>query len=119
MSASPSLVDGTIGYTGCTDHILQPMVNVNVTDTPLLEGQTFPDKETLLMRIAEEANLYGVWIKIVCSDGFQDDVKGADWWNPFHVLGYYCVTALKWKVTKCITRNAGRMAYVLVEKGRK
>ncbi len=29
-------------------------------DAPLLEGHTFPDKEILLMRIAEEANLYGV-----------------------------------------------------------
>ncbi len=51
---------------------------VNVSNSPLLEGHTFPDKETLLMRVAEEANLYGVWIKIVRSDGLQVDVRGAD-----------------------------------------
>ncbi len=62
------------------------------------------------MRVAEEANQYGVWIKIVHSDGLQVDVRGADR-DPFHVLGYYGLTAHRWKVTKCITRNAGRMAY--------
>jgi hypothetical protein len=39
--------------------------------------------------------------------------------DPFYVLGYYGVTAIKWKVTKCFTRNTGRMAYVSVEKSRK
>ena len=68
------------------------------------------------MRVAEEANLYGVWIKIVRSDGLQVDVRGADG-DPFHVLGYYGLTAHRWKVTKCITRNAGRMAYDPREKG--
>jgi hypothetical protein len=71
---------------------------VNVSNSPLLEGHTFPDKETLLMRVAEEANLYGVWIKIVRSDGLQVDVRGADG-DPFHVLGYYGLTAFRWKVT--------------------
>jgi hypothetical protein len=111
-----SFVDGgTIEYTGCTDEILRPMVNVS--NSLLLEGHTFPDKETLLMRVAEEANLYGVWIKIVHSDGLHADVRGADG-DRFHVLGYSGLTALKWKVTKCITRNAGRTAYDSGEKGR-
>jgi hypothetical protein len=99
---------GTLEYTGCTEGILQPMVTVS--SSPLLEGHTFPDKETLLMRVAEKANLFGVWIKIVHSDGLQVDVRGADA-DPFHVLGYYGLNAHRWKVTKCITRNAGRMAY--------
>ena len=72
---SCSFVDGTVVYTGCTEDILGLMVDV--PNTPLIERQTFTDKETLLMRrIVEEANLYGVWIKIVCSDGFQVDVRG-------------------------------------------
>jgi hypothetical protein len=83
---------------------------VTVSSSPLLEGHTFPNKETLLMRVAEEANLFGVWIKIVRSDGLQVDVRGADG-DPFHVVGYYGLNAHRWKVTKCITRNAGRMAY--------
>ncbi len=57
-----SFVDGgTIDYTGCTDGILRPMVTVS--SSLLLEGHTFPNKETLLMRVAEEANLFGVWIR--------------------------------------------------------
>ncbi len=82
-----SFVDGgSAEYTGCTEGILRPMVTVS--DYPLLEGHTFPDKETLLMRVAEEANLFGVWTKIVCSDGLQVDVRGANG-NPFHVVGYF------------------------------
>jgi hypothetical protein len=54
-----SFVDGgTIEYTGCTYDILHPMVNVS--NSPLPEGHKFPDKETLIMRVADEANLYGV-----------------------------------------------------------
>jgi hypothetical protein len=82
---------------------------VTVSGNPLLEGHTFPDKETLLMRVAEEANLFGVWIKIV-RDGLQVDVRGVNG-DPFHVVGYYGLNHHRWKVTKCITRNAGRMAY--------
>jgi hypothetical protein len=62
------------------------------------------------MSVAEEANLFDVWIKIVRSDGLQVDVRGADG-DPFHVVGYCGLNAHRWKVTKCITRNAGRMAY--------
>ncbi len=90
---------------------------VNVSNSPLLEGHTFPDKETLLMMVAEEANLYGEWIKIVLSDGLQVDVRGADG-DPFHVLGNYGLIALRWEVTECIARNAGRMAYDPGETGR-
>ena len=53
---------------------------VTVSDYPLLEGHTFPDKETLFMRVAEEANLFGVWIKIVRSDGLQvDEIRSMSW----------------------------------------
>ncbi len=71
-----SFVDGTTGYTGCISQKFQPMVEV--TDAPLLEGHTLPDKEIVLMRIKEEANLYGVWIKIIWSDGFQMDTRGVN-----------------------------------------
>jgi hypothetical protein len=90
---------------------------VEVTDAPLLEGHTFPDKEIVLIRILEEANLYGVRIKIIWSDGLQVDARGFNG-DPFHVVAYYGTTAFKWKVTKCITRN-GRLAYVPVLKGQK
>jgi hypothetical protein len=88
---------------------------VEVTNAPLLEGHTFPDKEIVLLWIVEESNLYGVRIKIIWSDGFQVDARGVNV-DPFHVVAYYSTTAFKWKVTKCITRD-GRLAYVPVEKG--
>jgi hypothetical protein len=110
-----SFVDGTTGYTGCISQKFRPMVEV--ADAPLLEGHTFPDKEIILMRIVEEANLYGVRIKIIWSDGLQVNARGVNG-DPFHVVAYYGTTAFKWKVTKCITRN-GRLAYVPVEKGQK
>ncbi len=108
-----SFVDGTTGYTGCISQKFRPMVEV--TNAPLLEGHTFPDKEIALMRIVEEANLYGVRIKIIQSDGFQVDARGVNG-DPFHVVTYYGTAVFKWKVTKCITWN-GRLAYVPVEKG--
>ena len=66
-----------------------------VVEFALAEGHTFPDKETLLMQIREEANLFGVWIKIVRSDSFDEDVHGCNGGT----------TGLKWKVTKCIAQN--------------
>jgi hypothetical protein len=90
---------------------------VEVTDAPLLEGHTFSDKEIVLMKIVEEANLYGVRIKIIWSDGLQVDARGING-DPFHVVAYHGTTAFKWKVTKCITWN-GRLAYVPVLKGQK
>jgi hypothetical protein len=50
-----SFIDGTTGYTGCISRKFQPMVEVTIA--PLLERHTFPDKEIVLMRIVEEANL--------------------------------------------------------------
>jgi hypothetical protein len=84
-----SFVDGTIGYTGCISEKFQPLAEV--TNAPLLEGHTFPDKEIVLMRIVEEANLYGVRIKIIWSDGFQVNAWGVNG-DPFHVVAYYGTT---------------------------
>ena len=58
-----SVWDGTIEYTGCLSGQLRLMTDV--TKYGLQKGYTFPDKEPLLMRIAKEANLFGVRIKIV------------------------------------------------------
>ncbi len=61
--------DDANNFTGCTEATLWHMVDVR--SSPLLEGHTFPFKDTLMIRIAEEANLYGVHFKTICSDGFQ------------------------------------------------
>ncbi len=67
---------------------------MEVTNAPLLEGHTFPEKDFVLMRIVEEANLYGVQIKIIRSDRLQVDARGLNG-DPFHVIAYYGTTAFK------------------------
>ena len=52
-----------IEYSGVVDARLWLMLDVEVT--PLLKGHTFPTKEILLIRIAEEANFCGCQIAIV------------------------------------------------------
>ena len=48
----------------------------DVKATPLKVGDTFPTKETMILRIVEEANLYGVRMAIKRSDTFQVDARG-------------------------------------------
>ncbi len=57
-----------IEYSGVVDARLWLMLDVEVT--PLLKGHTFPTKETLLIRIAEEANFCGCQIAIVQSNNY-------------------------------------------------
>jgi hypothetical protein len=52
-----------IEYSGVVDARLQLMLDVE--GTPLVKGHTFPTKEILLIRIAEEANFCGCQIAIV------------------------------------------------------
>ena len=73
-------------FTGCIDTTLRRMVDVR--KAPLLLGHTFPFKDMLMMRIAEEANLYGVRVKTTRSDSFQLCVKGVDG-DSFHVKAIY------------------------------
>lgn len=110
-----SFSDASVGYTGCITSQFRLMTEV--AEFPLAEGQTFPDKDTLLIRIGEEANLYGVRTKIVRSDAFQVDVRGMKG-DPFHVLAYYGTNALRWRVTKCSTRS-GRQVYSPLQKKKK
>ncbi len=58
-----------IEYSGVVDARLWLMSDVE--GTPLLKGHTFPTKEILLIRIAEEANFSGCQIAIVRSDNYQ------------------------------------------------
>ena len=58
-----------IEYSGVVDARLWLMLDVEVT--PLLKEHTFPTKEILLIRIAEEANFCGCHIAIVQSNNYQ------------------------------------------------
>ena len=59
----------TIDYTGVVSDIMRTMTEVHASW--LQVGHTFPTKEILLLRIAEEASLLGVRITIKWSDRFQ------------------------------------------------
>ncbi len=63
-------------FTGCIDTTLRRMIDVR--KAPLLLGHTFPFKDMLMMRIAEEANLFGVRVKTTQSDSFQLCMNGVD-----------------------------------------
>ena len=56
-----------------------------VYNKPLLQGHTFPTKEIVLMRIAEEANLFGVRIGIKRSDHLQVRVHQNHSYAPYQL----------------------------------
>ncbi len=88
-------------YNGVCMDLLRPMTEIALF--PLMEGHTFPNKEILLMRIAEEASILGVQVGIKRSDRFQLVVKGLKG-TPFHAQGT-CGDKTGWKVSTCITRE--------------
>jgi hypothetical protein len=72
--------------------------------TSLLKGHTFPTKEILLIRIAEEANFCGCQIAIVQSDNYQVYVRG--YAGSLFQIKAFCSIKLGWKVTTIQTREA-------------
>jgi hypothetical protein len=63
------MTDITINYTGVMSDIMRTMTEVRASW--LQVGHTFPTKEILLLRIADEANLFGVRTTIKRSNRFQ------------------------------------------------
>ncbi len=98
MSARQDEVDNTTTYTGVLPDLLRTMTEVKAS--PLKVGDTFPTKDRLLLRIVEEANLYGVQMAIKRSDTFQVDARGLNG-DTFHVHGNIGKNA-GWKVTVCV-----------------
>ncbi len=68
--------------------------------TPLKVGDTFPTKERMMLKIVEEANLYGVHVAIKRSDTFQVGARGLNG-GSFHVHGNFGIKT-GWKVTVCV-----------------
>jgi hypothetical protein len=95
-------------FTGVCSRTLREMKDVELH--PLRKGDTFPNKEILMLRIAEEANLFAIRIQTRRSDLFQLQVYGAGG-DPFHVHGNYRTAKSMWVVTVCEVR-IGRMKYV-------
>ncbi len=89
-----------IEYSGVVDARLRLMSDVEVT--PLLKGHTFPTKDILLIRIAEEANFCGCQIAIVQSNNYQVYVRGCA--GSLFQVKASCSIKLGWKLTTIKTR---------------
>ena len=90
-------LDESKAYTGVCDVTIRLMTEVELH--PLELGHTFPTKDICLMRIAEEANLWGVRILMKRSDTHQ--IRAVGLLDSFDVVAYYSDRLLEWKITKC------------------
>jgi hypothetical protein len=99
-------IDSSTTFTGVCDLTLRTMSEVE--QYPLCIGHSFPTKDRVLPRIAEEANLFGVRIKIKRSDSHQIHVYGVN--DDFHVQVNYGDTHHRWTVTKSNVQ-IGRIVY--------
>jgi hypothetical protein len=73
---------------------------IKVKATALKVGDTFLTKERMILRIFEEANLYGVRVVIKRRDTIQVDAHGLNE-GSFHVHGNFAIKT-GWKVTVCV-----------------
>ena len=65
-------------FLGCNSNCLRTMVEVE--SSPLLAGHTFSSKDILHIRVAEEANLRGIVLRINRSDDFNFVATGIDFY---------------------------------------
>ena len=86
-----------------TGHLSPQLRNMTTVEREkLMVNDTFPSKEILLIRIAEEANLTGVNISVKRSDDFRFEVVGSKQ-SHFSVVAA-CSSGKGWRVTACDTR---------------
>jgi hypothetical protein len=93
-------IDSSTTFTGVCDLTLRTISEVE--QYPLCIGHSFPTKDRVLHQIAEEANLFGVRIKIKHSDSHQIHVYGVN--NYCYVRANYGDTHHRWTVTKSNVR---------------
>ena len=93
-------IDSSTTFTGVCDLTLRTMSEME--QHPLCIGHSFPTKDCVLLRISEEANLFGVRIKIKRSDSHQIHVYGVN--NDFYVRTNYGDRHHRWTVTKSNVR---------------
>jgi hypothetical protein len=90
-----------VEHSGVLTDLLRMMTEVQAS--PLLVGHTFPDKELLLLRIAEEANLSGCQVSSKRSGDYRVHIYGSDG-SSFCVKAVFSTSA-GWKVTTAETRE--------------
>ncbi len=89
-------------HTGVLTDTLRMMSEVD--EFPLQVGHTFPSKELVLIRIAEEANFCGCPVSLVRSDDLRVHAMGRN--GSGFVVTVYFSNKSGWKVCKCDTRSA-------------
>ena len=91
-----------VEHSGVLTDRLRMMTEVQTS--PLLVDHTFPDKELLLLRIGEEANLSGCRVSCKRSDDYRVQVYGSDTSSSFCVKAVFSISA-GWKITTAETRD--------------
>ena len=97
--ATPSDI---VEHSGVLTDVLRMMTEVQAS--PLLVGHTFPDKELLLLRIGEEANISGCRVSCKRSDDYRVQIYGSDSSSSFCVKAVFSISA-GWKITTAETRD--------------
>ena len=72
-------------------------------EVPLCLSHTFPVNELVLLWIAEEANLFGIRMKVTWSDNHQVKVAGVAG-DLFHVHAHFGNCSGRWMITACEVR---------------
>jgi hypothetical protein len=98
VSSSPVKKAVSTEYTG--DQYPHICLMEIVDRSPLLAGHTFQHKETLQIRVAEEANLRNIKIKVLKSCKVNYEAAG----DNFYVKAS-CLLYEGWKVHVCICRD--------------
>ena len=89
---------GVTDFTGVLTGTIRTMQQVQ-EGTPLLVGQSFPSRDIIMLRTAEEANLRGVHVVVHKSDKNTFKAYG----NQFYVNASSTET-VGWKISSCQTR---------------
>ena len=88
-----------LDWTGVCTSTLQTMKEVE-DGNRLAVGQTFPNRDLIVLRTTEEANLCGIYVTILKSLKFTFCSSG---------IGFYISAtnseSSRWKISKCITRE--------------
>jgi len=93
--------NNNIVFTGDVSPVMRTMVQVSTE--PLQVGHNFPTRDIMLLRVLEEANLYGVYVTISRSDSLQFLASG----NNFLVTGVWGIRK-GWNITNAEYPSSSR-----------
>ena len=106
-----NLSAGVTDFTGVLTGTLRTMQEVQ-EGTPLLVGQSFPSRDIIMLRTAEEANLRGIHVVVHKSDKHTFKAYG----NQFYVNASN-TESVGWKISSCQTREGDAGVNVLTAPG--